>query len=271
MTPKTKRFSATDVLFHFVPAASTTPEKGGRTWSPRWILSIPGPTGRRVLARAGRPVWMMRQGEAAVEEALRALSNRSWLPGPWVIADDGTLPETVTEALSIQYGEGGWRLATADEIASRPAPGEGGDEYAQAAAEFAAEQAVARARAAGFEVVAKAPTAVPAPTAIQVPPPMPAEEVYHYNNSPQAWATPTMLINMVAADRGGRHLVWKPGMTGWTPATDIPEVAAKLPPTPPPFPGVEDPGGQAAQAVTPEGLSALVMEAVKAALAAQTE
>lgn len=268
MTPKTKRFSATDVLFHFVPAASTTPEKGGRTWSPRWILSIPGPTGRRVLARAGRPVWMMRQGEAAVEEALRALSNRSWLPGPWVIADDGTLPETVTEALSIQYGEGGWRLATADEIASRPAPGEGGDEYAQAAAEFAAEQAVARARAAGFEVVAKAPTASPTPVAAPIaPPPLPAEEVYHYNGSTSPWATPSMLVNMVAADRGGRHLVWKPGMTGWTPATDIPEVKSALPPVPPPFPGDMAP----AEAVTPQGLAALVMEAVKAALAAQDE
>lgn len=277
MSPTVKRFSARDILFHYAPAVSTSPEKGGRTWSPRWVISIPGPTGRRILSgtgrAAGRVTWMMRQGEQATAEALRALSNRSWTPGPWVLAEDGALPVDVMEALSTQYGEGGWRLATADEIASRPAPGDG-DEYAVAAADYEAELAVARAKAAGFEVVKAAPAATPASVVapvVQSPPPMPAE-LYHYNGSPTASATIEVLVTLVSADRGGRHLVWKPGMAGWTPATDLPEVAAKLPPVPPPFPGVEEAIAEVAgRAVTPEGLSALVMEAVKAALAAQAE
>lgn len=249
------RLSPDQIKFIFVPGTTTAPEKGGRTWSPRWVISVPTPTGHRLVGRAGRPVWVQQRDVGAV---LRSLAARTWAVGPWPVGDNDTIPEEAKSLLSKNYAEGGWRLASPEEIANR---GETSDvaDYAQALDAYEAERATARLAGRGLVVQADA-----APPAAGVAAPA---EVYHYNGSTSPWATPSMLVNMVAADRAGRHLVWKPGMAGWTPAIEIPEVAAQLPPVPPPFPVATAPTGT----VTPAALEGMVAQAVQAALAARDE
>lgn len=253
------RLSPNEVKFIPVPAAAAAPEKGGRTWSPRWVIAIPTPTGPRLVGRAGRPVWVQQRDVGAV---LRSLAARTWAVGPWPVGEGDSLPEEAKSLLSKNYSEGGWRLASPEEIALR---GETADvaDYTSALETYEAERATARLAGRGL-VVQPAPAATQ--VAVQSPPPMPVE-VYHYNGSTSPWATPSMLVNMVAADRAGRHLVWKPGMAGWTPAIEIPEVAAQLPPVPPPFPVATAPTGT----VTPAALEGMVAQAVQAALAARDE
>jgi len=80
---------------------------------------------------------------------------------------------------------------------------------------------------------------VPPPAA--APPPLPgAGEKLHYSGADggNTELSVAEVAQRVAADPGGRHLVWKTGMAGWSPAKDVPEVAQALaaaaPPPPPP-------------------------------------
>lgn len=255
------RLSPNDVKFLSVPAMAMAPEKGGRTWSPRWVIAVPTPTGLRLVGRAGRPVWVQQRDVGA---ALRSLASRTWTVGPWVLGEGDALPEEAVGLLEKNYGEAGWRLATPEEIALR---GETTDvaDYSAALDEYEAERATARLAGRGLVVAPASPRPASPATTAATPPPMP-EELFHYNGSGVAWATQAMLVNMVAADRNGRHLVWKPGMAGWTPAADVPEVAAKLPPVPPPFPRGAEEARVTSPAVTPAALAEMVQQAVAEAL-----
>lgn len=70
------------------------------------------------------------------------------------------------------------------------------------------------------------------------PPPLPAAG-YHYNGpTGQAQLPLAQVVQRVAADPGGNHLVWQNGWPQWRNATEVPEIASQLPPTPPPPPPV---------------------------------
>ncbi len=70
------------------------------------------------------------------------------------------------------------------------------------------------------------------------PPPPGAGAPLHYSGASGSTEELSVaeIAQRIAADPDGRHLVWKPGMSGWTPAKDLPEVAAAIAPTPPPPP-----------------------------------
>ena len=83
---------------------------------------------------------------------------------------------------------------------------------------------------------------VPPPPTAAPPPPPGNGGTLHYSGADgsQRELSVADVARLLAADPGGRHLVWKTGMAGWTPAADVPEVAAQLaaaaPPPPPPPP-----------------------------------
>lgn len=71
------------------------------------------------------------------------------------------------------------------------------------------------------------------------PPPLPGGVVFHYtgeDDQPLSLSAGDVAAR-VRATPAGRHLVWRDGMPGWTPARDVPEIASLLgggPPPPPP-------------------------------------
>ncbi len=81
---------------------------------------------------------------------------------------------------------------------------------------------------------------VPPPPTAAPPPPPGAGQPMHYSGSSGTTEelNAVEIARRLAAEPGGRHLVWKAGMSGWTPAADLPEVAQALaalgPPPPPP-------------------------------------
>jgi membrane protease subunit (stomatin/prohibitin family) len=82
------------------------------------------------------------------------------------------------------------------------------------------------------EIVALIPPAAPPP---------PVSAMFHYNapDGSSTQASAADIASRLRADPGGRHLVWKDGMPGWTDARSVPEIASLLsagggPPPPPP-------------------------------------
>lgn len=64
-----------------------------------------------------------------------------------------------------------------------------------------------------------------------VPPPLPSAETFHYSsNGGQEQLSAEAIAAKVAADREGKHLIWKAGWSGWKPWTEVPEIATKVPP-----------------------------------------
>ncbi|MCB9780093.1 MAG: SPFH domain-containing protein [Alphaproteobacteria bacterium] len=88
---------------------------------------------------------------------------------------------------------------------------------------------------------------VPPPAAAPPPPPGAGAPVHYTGPDGAQLQIPAgEVAARVAADPGGRHLVWKAGMSGWIPAKDLPEVAQALaaaapPPPPPPAAGPTPP------------------------------
>lgn len=77
-------------------------------------------------------------------------------------------------------------------------------------------------------------TPAAAPTAGAVPPPPPAQALYHYNGvSGSGQFTAEQIAGMVATNRGGAHNVWASGWAEWKPWSAVPEVARLVPPPPP--------------------------------------
>jgi membrane protease subunit (stomatin/prohibitin family) len=81
------------------------------------------------------------------------------------------------------------------------------------------------------------------PPAHAAPPPLPSADLWHYNGpSGQGQMTIADLVARITADRGGNHMVWKPGWPAWKGWAEVAEVASQLPPAPaapPPLPGQE--------------------------------
>lgn len=79
--------------------------------------------------------------------------------------------------------------------------------------------------------------------AAAAPPPLPGQDLWHYNGpAGQGQFTTEQIVGHVVGDRNGNHLVWKAGWPAWKPATEVPELASQLPPppaAPPPLPGQE--------------------------------
>lgn len=73
-------------------------------------------------------------------------------------------------------------------------------------------------------------------------PPPPTTSVYHYHaaDGSTAQLSGVDVAARLRTDPAGRHLVWKEGLSGWTEAKAVPEIAALLggggPPPPPGFP-----------------------------------
>lgn len=91
---------------------------------------------------------------------------------------------------------------------------------------------------------AQAPQQAQQPRDNAGPPPLPGAESFHIgvNGQPSGPFTVAQLRGMnVAADT----LVWAPSLAGWTPAAQVPAVAAILAPTPPPLPPQGPQGGPA--------------------------
>ncbi|MFZ5480851.1 MAG: SPFH domain-containing protein [Myxococcota bacterium] len=72
------------------------------------------------------------------------------------------------------------------------------------------------------------------------PPPLPGAATFHYagDDGQQVTLNAGEIAAKVRASPGGRHLVWREGMAGWTAAREVPEIAGQLggPPGPPPLP-----------------------------------
>lgn len=70
------------------------------------------------------------------------------------------------------------------------------------------------------------------------PPPLPPAETWHYAgpDGQQLELAANQIADRVKANPGGRHLVWKEGMAGWTAAGEVAEIAAVLKKGPPPLP-----------------------------------
>lgn len=71
------------------------------------------------------------------------------------------------------------------------------------------------------------------------PPPLPGGAVFHYTGEDDQSVTLSAgdVAARLRAAPGGRHIVWRDGMAGWTNAREVPEIAALLgggPPPPPP-------------------------------------
>jgi membrane protease subunit (stomatin/prohibitin family) len=84
------------------------------------------------------------------------------------------------------------------------------------------------------EIVALVPPAAPPP-----PPAPPADVRFHYHGAAgQLELSAVEVKARLMADPGGRHLVWRQGMAGWTEAREVPEVinagGGMAPPPPPP-------------------------------------
>jgi membrane protease subunit (stomatin/prohibitin family) len=74
------------------------------------------------------------------------------------------------------------------------------------------------------------------------PPPMAAEETFHYNGPEGAsQLTTSQVAEKMKSNPSGRHLVWKQGFSGWKPAEEVPEIAAAMQSGPPPIPGAPPP------------------------------
>lgn len=64
-----------------------------------------------------------------------------------------------------------------------------------------------------------------------VPPPMPGAETFHYSSGgAQGQHTADEIAGKIAANRGGKHLIWKAGWAAWKPWTEVNEIAGKVPP-----------------------------------------
>jgi membrane protease subunit (stomatin/prohibitin family) len=75
------------------------------------------------------------------------------------------------------------------------------------------------------------------------PPPPVASQPFHYlgtGEQPEPLVA-TEIARRIAADPGGRHLVWRLELGGWKPAREVPEIAALLAQVPPPPPGFPPP------------------------------
>ena len=80
-------------------------------------------------------------------------------------------------------------------------------------------------------------TSAPPPMAAAPPPPppQPQNQIFHYSGpSGQAQGTAQQLAAKIMANRGGTHHVWAPGWSGWKAWSDVPEIAAQVPPPTPP-------------------------------------
>lgn len=74
------------------------------------------------------------------------------------------------------------------------------------------------------------------------PPPMasiPNPSFHYAGPNGQQEAKASEIAEQVKANPAGRHLVWKQGFSGWTPAAEVPEIQAHVNAGPPPLP----PGG----------------------------
>lgn len=71
------------------------------------------------------------------------------------------------------------------------------------------------------------------------PPPLPGAVSFHYagDDGQQLTLAAGEIAARVRANPAGRHLVWREGMSGWTNAADVPDIAAALRGGPPPLPG----------------------------------
>lgn len=71
------------------------------------------------------------------------------------------------------------------------------------------------------------------------PPPLPAAVSFHYagDDGQQLTLSAGEIAARVRTNPQGRHLVWREGMSGWTNAADVPDIAAALRGGPPPLPG----------------------------------
>lgn len=87
---------------------------------------------------------------------------------------------------------------------------------------------------AGMMASAAAAPGVVAPPA--VPPPLPSASYHYAGPSGQVQAAADEVARRVGQDRSARHLVWMPGWSAWKPWSEVPEIAALVPPAPPPLP-----------------------------------
>lgn len=64
------------------------------------------------------------------------------------------------------------------------------------------------------------------------PPPRPVETSFHYaaSDGSNPTLTSSEIAQRVMAEPGGQHLVWRQGFAAWTPAREVAEIAALLPP-----------------------------------------
>ncbi|MFH1463679.1 MAG: SPFH domain-containing protein [Pseudomonadota bacterium] len=75
------------------------------------------------------------------------------------------------------------------------------------------------------------------------PPPPASSQPFHYmgvGEQPEQLVAPE-IAKRIAANPGGRHLVWRLELGGWKPANEVPEIAALLAAAPPPPPGFPPP------------------------------
>lgn len=82
------------------------------------------------------------------------------------------------------------------------------------------------------------PPAAP-PQQAAAPPPLPTPEQWYLGVNGQQqgpYDRAGLAAQVAAGNLTATTLVWKAGMAGWTPAQQVPEVAALLPATPPPLP-----------------------------------
>ncbi len=143
----------------------------------------------------------------------------------------GAAPPPPPGGARLHYnGPGGQAQLTAQEVAQRVAQDRNGDHH------------VWMPGWPGWKPWSQVPEVanlVPPPAAAPPPPPGAGAKL-HYSGASggQEELSVAEIAQRLAADPGGRHLVWKAGMSGWTPAKDVPEVAQALaaaaPPPPPP-------------------------------------
>jgi hypothetical protein len=68
------------------------------------------------------------------------------------------------------------------------------------------------------------------------PPPPPMATASYQYNGPSGQSTKSLdeVVAAVQANPGGSHHVWQAGWSGWKTPQEVPEIAARLPPPPPP-------------------------------------
>lgn len=73
------------------------------------------------------------------------------------------------------------------------------------------------------------------------PPPLPGQEVFHYDGpGGRSQGTAAEIAQRIAASPGGKHLVWQAGWQNWMPYGEVAAIAQLVPPPaagPPPLPG----------------------------------